>query len=106
MSSPEIYKYVGKKLLEFDIKLDSLKIIVSPDCKEDEFAARLQRLLRQSINKFLVHRLIVEVLDGGIISATPAPYPKTRVIKPIEEEQNLMLDSQYGECELPWVDEI
>lgn len=102
----DIYKHVGKKLIEFEIKLDTIKLIVDADCRETEFADRLRRLLRSSVDKFLVHRLINQVIDSGIVSVTPSPYPATRIIKPIEEEQNLMLESQYGECELPWVDEI
>lgn len=102
----DIYKHIGKKLIEFEIKLDPIKLIVDADCRESEFADRLRRLVRSSIDKFLVHRLITHIIDSGIVSVTPSPYPATRIIKPIEEEQNLLLEAQYGECELPWVDEI
>lgn len=105
MQKPDIYKHVGKKLLELSIDVEPLRLIVDKKCVDQEFARRLQTKIRSAIDSFLVHRLIVEVLDSGLVSVEVAPAPSTRVIKPADEEHNL-IEQDTVDPELPWYDEI
>lgn len=101
----DIYKFVGKRLLELEVTIEPIRVIVKDECIDLEFAGRLSKKIRRAIDSFLIHRLVEYKLDKGLITVNVAEPPKTRIIRPADEEHNLM-EQDTVDPDLPWLDEI